>query len=258
MNYAGLLDLTAFLAGDLSSVEEWRGRELQAAVRLTRYVNAGIELRPRQRALWHNLLSLALQQGRTQFFGYVRRVMPGRTGEEVLEYAEALSTEYLMRLTATHNFALIPNPEPVAWAREYLRRDTEVERLSGLEGDFRGGRDRLIRAAMSADARQKAKIGQEINTLRFVDSLDGDDGGIVDRYAHAPWDFDQDRPAEREESCALLLQSLQKLMDWSKNGVALELLAARAQESRIFGQHVRCPRRPRVEAVLHLVEEVMP
>ena len=56
----------------------------------------------------------------------------------------------------------------------------------------------------------------------------------------------------------MLLQSLQKLMDWSKNGIALELLAARAQESRIFGQHVCCPHRSRVEAVLHPLEEVMP
>ena len=258
MNYAGLLDLTAFLTGDLSGVEQWRGRELQAAVRLTRYVNAGIKLRPRQTACWNEVLSLALQQCRMQFFPFIRRVMPGKPHDAVTEYAEALSTEYLMRLTATHNFALIPNPEPVAWAREYLRRDTEVERLSGLEGDFRGGRDRLIRAAMGADARQKAKIGQEINTLRFVDSLDGDDGGIVDRYAHAPWDLDHDRPSKEEEACAQLLQSLQKLMDWSKNGVALELLAARSQKSRIFGQHVRCPHRSRVDAVLHPLEEVMP
>lgn len=240
MNHAGLLDLSAFLAGDLSCVQQWRGRELQASIRLTRYVNAGTVFRPRQRACWNEALAVALRQCRKQFYPHVRRVMPGKTREDVAEYAEALSTEYLMRLTATHNFALIPNPEPVAWAREYLRRDTEVERLSGLEGEFRGGRDRLIRAAMGADDRQKAEIGQEINTLRFVESLECEDadGGLCDRHASAQWDRDDDQTTKEGESYAALLQSLQKLMAWSKNGIAIDLLAALPQENRIFGPHV--------------------
>ncbi len=257
MNYAGLLDLTAFLAGDLSSVEQWRGRELQAAVRLTRYVNAGFELRPRQTACWNAALTLALQQCRKRFFPYVRRVMPGKTHEAVTEYAEALSTEYLMRLTATHDFALIPNPEPVAWAREYLRRDTEVERLSGLEEDFRGGRDRLIRAVIGADDRKKAKVGQEINALRFVESLDGEDGGLCGWQASEQWDREDDQSAQEEEGYAALLQSLQQLMTWTKNGVALELLAALSEESRIFGQHVSCPPRTRAMRNTRPVTEVV-
>jgi hypothetical protein len=258
MNYAGLLDLTAFLAGDLSGVEQWRGRELQAAVRLTRYVNAGIKLRPRQTAYWNEALSLALQQCRMQFFPFIRRVMPGKPHDAVTEYAEALSTEYLMRLTATHNFALIPNPEPVAWAREYLRRDTEVERLSGLEEEFRGGRDRLIRAVMGADERKKAEIGQEISALRFMESLDCEDGGLCDRHASSQWDQEYDQAVQENESCAVLLQSLQELMNWSKNGTALELLAAASQESRIFGPWVDCPDRTRVARKnLHTVAEVV-
>lgn len=238
MNYAGLLDLAPFLAGDLSCVEQWRGRELQAAVRLTRYVNAGIALRPRQTAYWNEALALALHQCGMQFFPFVRRVMPGKTHDVVTEYAEALSTEYLMRLTAKHNFALIPNPEPVAWAREYLRRDTEVERLSGLEGEFRGGRDRLIRAVMRADDRKKAEIGQEISALRFVESLDYEIRDLWDRHASLQWDQEYDQAVQESESCAVLLQSLQELMNWSKDGAALELLAAASRESRIFGPYV--------------------
>lgn len=246
MNYAGLLDLTAFLTGDLSGVEQWRGRELQAAVRLTRYVNAGIKLRPRQTAYWNEALTLALQRCRMQFVPYIRRVMPGKHHDAVMEYAEALSTEYLMHLTARHDFALIPNPAPAAWARLYLRRDTEVERLSGLEGDFRGGRDRLIRAVMKADDQKKAEIGQEINALRFMESLDCEDGGLCDRHASSQWNQEYDQAVQENESCAVLLQSLQELMNWSKNGAALELLAAASQESRIFGPYVGYPDRARV------------
>jgi hypothetical protein len=257
MDYAGLLDLSSFLAGDLSVVEQWRGRELQASVRLTRYVQAGLALRPRQMACWNETLAVALQRCRTQFFPYVRRVMPGKTHDAVTEYAEALSTEYLMRLTATHNFALIPNPEPVAWAREYLRRDTEVERLSGLEEDFRGGRDRLIRAVMGADDRKKAEVGQEIHALRFVESLDGEEGGLRDRHVSSQWDRGDDQAAQEEESYVALLQSLQQLMTWTKNGVALELLAALSQESRIFGEHVSCTPRTRAVKNTHPATEVV-
>lgn len=258
MNYAGLLDLSPFLAGDLSCVEQWRGRELQAAIRLTRYVNAGIALRPRQIACWNEAIALALQQCRMQFFPFIRRVMPGKPHDAVTEYAEALSTEYLMRLTATHNFALIPNPEPVAWAREYLRRDTEVERLSGLEEEFRGGRDRLIRAVMGADEQKKAEIGQEISALRFMESLDCEDGCLCDRHASSQWNQEYDQAVQENESCAVLLQSLQELMNWSKNGTALELLAAASQESRIFGPWVGCPDRTRVARKnLHTVTEVV-
>ncbi|WP_312283515.1 hypothetical protein [Candidatus Igneacidithiobacillus taiwanensis] len=246
MNYAGLLDLTAFLAGDLSCVEQWRGRELQAAVRLTRYVNAGIQLRPRQTAYWNEALALAMHQCRMQFFPFIRRVMPGKPHDAVTEYAEALSTEYLMHLTARHNFALIPNPAPAAWARLYLRRDTEVERLSGLEGDFRGGRDRLIRAVMKADDLKKAEIGQEINALRFMESLDHEVGDVGDGPTSAQWSQEDVQPAKEKESCAVLLQSLQELMNWSKSGAALELLAAASQESRIFGPYVGRPDQTRV------------
>jgi hypothetical protein len=258
MNYAGLLDLTAFLAGDLSGVEQWRGRELQAAVRLTRYVNAGIKLRPRQTAYWNEALTLALQRCRMQFVPYIRRVMPGKHHDAVMEYAEALSTEYLMHLTARHDFALIPNPAPAAWARLYLRRDTEVERLSGLEGDFRGGRDRLIRAVMEADDLKKAEIGQEINALRFMESLDYEVGDVGDGPTSAQWSQEDVQPAKEKESCAVLLQSLQELMNWSKNGAALELLAAASQESRIFGSYVGCRDRTRMaKRSPHTVAEVV-
>lgn len=247
--YDGLLDLSGFLAGDLSVVEQWRGRELQAVVRLNRHVRSGCTvLTPRQNHCLEQITATALRKCQAQIFPFVRRVMPGKSHEELSEFAEALATEYLMALIDSHDVAQTPNPHPHAWARLYLRRDTEVERLSGLIGEFHDARDRLIRGAIGANPQQREEIGKKISGLRFIEALEGGDDdsdgsvGQADRYAYTTWNPDEESP-ENDETHVELLQSLQKMKDWTQRSTATDLLAALTVESRIFGPHVSKPKR---------------